>query len=66
MVTRRQVGEPLAYKGRTITTTMLGPDLLSYVDEIEMPHFYLSLTAARKAAMRYVDTEIKEQEKSRG
>lgn len=66
MIARKYVGEPMPYKGRVIVATLAGPDLLSYVNDIEMPHFYMSLTAARKAGMRYVDAEIKAQEKKDG
>ena len=66
MIERKTVGEPYVYKGFTIIATHLGPDLLGYIDGEELPHFYLSLGAVRRAGSRNVDLKIKEQEEKKG
>ena len=57
---RPPVGEPETYKGHTLQARFLGPDLLGYVDDVELPNFYASAAAARDAGRRYVDDQIKE------
>jgi len=37
----------------------MGPDLLAYVDGVEMPGFYLSVEAAHAGGKRYVDAQLK-------
>lgn len=60
---RRLVVKPEQYRGRTITARYMGPDLLAYVDEIELGGFYMTAEAAREAGRRYVDAEIDAEEK---
>jgi hypothetical protein len=61
---RRQVGDAERYHGRRLHAAHMGPDLLSYVDDVELGGFYLNVEAALAAGRRYVDGQIKE-EKSR-
>lgn len=63
-IERKVVGEPVQYQGRTITARYMGPDLLGYVDDMELSGFFLDLAAVRAAGQRHVDAEIKaEQER---
>jgi hypothetical protein len=48
------------YKTRTITVRHMGPDLLSYVGDIELPNFYWDTQAAVSAGKRYINEEIRE------
>jgi hypothetical protein len=43
---RRQVGETETYHGRRLVVRFCGPDLLSYVDDIELSDFYLNVEVA--------------------
>lgn len=63
---RRQVGDAERYHGRRLSAHFLGPDLLGYVDDIELSGFYLNVEAALAAGRRYVDDQIKEEAKKRG
>jgi hypothetical protein len=56
---RKQVGAAQAYKGSKLTAHYMGPDLLSFVDGVEMPSFYLNVEAARRAGRVYVDAKLK-------
>lgn len=58
-IERKVVGEPAQYQGRTITARHMGPDLLGYVDDVELSGFYLDVEAVRAAGRRYVDAELK-------
>lgn len=55
MIERPLIGEPHQYRGCTIEVRHMGPDLLAYVDGIEIPHFYLTQWFAREAGERFVD-----------
>lgn len=59
-INRKKVGETVSYKGHKITVRYLGPDLLCYVGETELPNFYTGAEAARKAGMRHIDHIEKE------
>lgn len=61
--TRKQVGDAERYHGRRLHASSMGPDLLSNVDGVELPAFYLSVEAAIAAGRRYVDDQIKEEAK---
>ena len=61
-ITRKVVGDPERYHGRTITARYMGPDLLGYVNDVELGGFFLDLEAVRAAGRRYVDAEIKAEE----
>lgn len=64
-IQRRQVGSTELYHGRKLTARYLGPDLLAYVDDVELNAFYTDVESARAAGRRHVDAEIKEEEKRR-
>lgn len=61
-VERQQVGQTESYKGRKIVARLAGPDLLAYVDGIELSGFYLNTAAVSRAGRRHVDAEIKAEE----
>lgn len=65
MIDRAPVGDPIKHQGRTITATLMQPDLLGQIDGQEMPHFYLTLHALQEAAKRMIDADIKEKEEKR-
>ncbi len=56
---RPQVGAIETYKGSKLLARFCGPDLLAYVDDIELAGFYLTPEAARAAGRRHVDAERK-------
>lgn len=60
---RKQVGDAERYHGRRLTAHYMGPDLLSQVDGVEMSGFYRDVESALAAGRRYVDAQIKEEEK---
>ena len=62
-VKRQQVGAVEHYRGHAIRMTLLGPDLLCYVDGVELQPFYETVRAARAAAEHYIDQV--EEEKSK-
>lgn len=53
------------YRGYQIHVKYMGPDLLAYVGEEELPGFYLDSQAALAAGKRYVDDKIREEIKSK-
>lgn len=55
MLMRKQIGKTENYRGHEIIVRYLGPDLLCYVDGIELNAFYETSTNARKAGRTYVD-----------
>lgn len=59
MIEREIIGEAEEYHGRVLTARFMGPDLLGYVDGIELGGFYRNRTAAINAGKRYVDAEMK-------
>lgn len=61
MLIRKQIGPAEAYRGSRLTTHYMGPDLLLYVDGVEMPGFYLNQEAAHRAGRIYVDAQLKAQ-----
>lgn len=58
-VERRKVGKTERYGGSQIEVRFMGPDLLAYVDGVELSNFYLTPEAARAAGRRYVDDQKK-------
>lgn len=62
---RKQVIEPVVYRGHKITATFAGPDLLAQVDGDELPHFYVNSQAAIKAGERYIDAKLKVEEEAK-
>lgn len=66
-LTRKQVGETEVYHGRKLTAQFMGPDLLAFVDDVELSGFYQDVEAARAAGRRHVDAELRaEEEAARG
>lgn len=65
-IPRRQVGDAERYQGRRLTAHYMGPDLLAYVDGVDLAAFYLTVEAAMEAGRRYVDDQVKEEKKRRG
>lgn len=63
---RRQVGDAERYHGRRLTAHYMGPDLLAFVDGVELGGFYRDVEAALAAGRRHVDAEIKAQKKQEG
>lgn len=63
-VNRKIVGHE-KYQGRELVARYLGPDLLAYVDNVELSGFYLDSKGAMLAGRKHVDAEIKA-EKERG
>lgn len=62
-VTREQIGQVEEYRGHKIVAHLAGPDLLGYVDDVELSGFYLNTAAVSAAGQRYIDGKIKDQEK---
>jgi hypothetical protein len=58
-IERKQVGPTQVYHGRKLTARYMGPDLLGFVDDIELSGFFLDVNAAHAAGQRHVDAEIK-------
>lgn len=48
------------YEGRLVSAKFMGPDLLAYVGDVELPNFYETPRAAIAAGKRYIDEENKE------
>lgn len=65
-VERKPVGDPEPYHGWRLQARFMGPDLLSYVDDLEMPNFYIDVASALAGGRRYVDAQLKEEAKRRG
>lgn len=64
-IVREQVCPPERYHGRLLTACHMGPDVLGYVDGIELGGFFMSPHAAIAAGRRYVDDQIKSEAKAR-
>jgi hypothetical protein len=55
---RRKLIRSETYQGRTIEARWMGPDLLSFVDTLELSGFFIDAQAAIEGAQRYIDAEI--------
>ena len=65
-IERKQVGPTVDYHGRKLLARHMGPDLLGFVDDMELSGFFLDVEAAHDAGRRHVDGEIKaEQERQK-
>jgi hypothetical protein len=62
-VQRPIVGQPTLYRDRLITVRMMGPDMLSFVDDEELSGFFISEQAAVAAGQRYINDAIKAKER---
>ncbi len=61
-VSRPQAGRDMLYRGRVIVARHCRPDLLGYVDDVELNGFYKDTAAVWRAGVRYVDEKIKADE----
>lgn len=66
MIERKQVGDAERYHGRRLHAAYMGPDLIGYVDGVELSGFFLNVEAAISGGRRYVDEQIKEEKKRKG
>lgn len=48
-----------SYQGRRLSARHMGPDLLAYVDDMELSGFYVDASSAIAAGKRHVDAELK-------
>lgn len=64
-VKREVVGDPYMYRGRLVSARYMGPDLLAFVNDVELPHFYDGLEAVRSAGRRWIDAEEKDRKEAR-
>jgi hypothetical protein len=58
-IERKQVGPTETYHGRELRARYMGPDLLGFVNDMELSGFFLDVEAAHAAGRRHVDAEIK-------
>jgi hypothetical protein len=56
---RPLIGAPVMYLGRKIEVRHMGPDLLCFVDGVDMDTFYLDSATAVAGGQRYVDAVVK-------
>jgi len=61
MAIERQIVGKSEYRGSEITVRHMGPDLLGYVDGVELSGFFINTAAAIAGGERYIDQQIKEQ-----
>lgn len=59
-IVRELIGKPIAYKDHLIEARRMGPDLLCFVDGVELPNFYLNVAAVESAGVRYIDDKLRE------
>ena len=59
-IERPLIGQPWDDRGRLCSAHYLGPDLIVKVAGVELPNFYQTIEAARRAASRHIDLLIKE------
>jgi len=64
-LTRRLIRQQ-SYLGRSLEARYLGPDLLAFVNGIELASFYIDAQSAIDAGVRYVDEEEKAKAKRGG
>lgn len=55
----RKIIAQTTYKEHTLEARYMGPDLLSYVNGMELANFYVNTQAAFEAGQRHVDYELK-------
>lgn len=61
----RRVISTDVYEGSRIESRYMGPDLLAYVEGVELAGFYIDAGAARRACARYVDAKLKDDREAR-
>lgn len=57
MTVNRKLMRSEVYKARTIEARYMGPDLLCYVDGVDLGPFYVDVRAAIGGGKRYIDAE---------
>ena len=60
MAFERQEISRTMYRGREIVARFLGPDLIGYVDGVEMPNFYMTTEALYDACKLHVNQQEKD------
>jgi hypothetical protein len=56
---KRKLIRSESYEGRTIQARYMGPDLLCFVDGVELGSFYIDAQAAIDGGQRFIDAEMK-------
>lgn len=56
---KRKLIRSESYQGRTIEARWMGPDLLCFVQGVELGSFYIDAQAAIEGGQRYIDADIK-------
>lgn len=59
---KRKLIRSESYQGRTIEARWMGPDLLCFVQGVELGSFYIDAQAAIEGGQRYIDADIKAQQ----
>lgn len=49
------------YHEHLLEARFMGPDLLSFVDSVELPNFYVDVEASLRAGRRFIDAQEKEE-----
>jgi hypothetical protein len=55
-IERKLIGR-INHKGHVIEARFMGPDLIGYIDGMEMGNFYLDAQAVYKVAINQIDEE---------
>lgn len=63
MPLERKLVDSIEYRGRKIECRLLQPDLIGYIDGVEMPHFYRRSEDIYRIAKREIDAIETEKEK---
>ena len=61
MTIQRKLVRSETYEGRTLEARHMGPDLLGFVNGVELSGFFVDARAAIDGGKRFVDAEIKAQ-----
>jgi hypothetical protein len=56
---KRKLIRQETYQGRVLEAVYMGPDLLAFVNGVELASFYIDTEAALAAGRRYADEEEK-------
>lgn len=62
MGVKRKLIRSEPYQDRTLEARYLGPDLLAFVDGVELGSFYIDAQAAIDGGKRFVDADAKAQQ----
>jgi hypothetical protein len=61
MALKRKLIRQETYASRTIEARYMGPDLLCFVDGVELGSFYIDAQAAIDGGERYIEADLKAQ-----